>query len=191
MSSGAEVIHSSFWGGDLEGLVLQGAPRGLFQKHIVVLSAGEPAISTGWALRFQKARSSVRAVHSVRSHPTRRSHVGLNAYQERYQVAPNYASYKMGDPRAEGGVRKGGRGATDTGADHRCVRGLTFEGPGGPVRMTLGKGHQAVMDAAVGTAKHVGGELQIVDIKRYPADKVNPPEAVKSEAWIKSGFKSR
>jgi len=57
--------------------------------------------------------------------------------------------------------------------------------------MTLGKGHQAVMDAAVGTAKHVGGELQIVDIKRYPADKVNPPEAVKSEAWIKSGFKSR
>ena len=42
LSSGADVIHSSFWGGDLEGLVLQGAPRGLFQKHIIVLSAGEP-----------------------------------------------------------------------------------------------------------------------------------------------------
>ena len=45
LSSGAELIHSSFWGGDLEGLVLQGAPRGLFQKRVVVLSAGEPAIN--------------------------------------------------------------------------------------------------------------------------------------------------
>ena len=45
LSAGAELMHSSFWGGDLEGLVLQGAPRGLFEKHLVVLSAGEPAIN--------------------------------------------------------------------------------------------------------------------------------------------------
>ena len=45
LASGADVIHSSFWGGDLEGLVLQGAPRGLFEKHKVMLSAGEPAIN--------------------------------------------------------------------------------------------------------------------------------------------------
>ena len=45
LGSGAEVIHSSLWGGDLEGLVLQGAPRGLFEKHKVILSAGEPAIN--------------------------------------------------------------------------------------------------------------------------------------------------
>jgi len=32
LASGADVIHSSFWGGDLEGLVLQGAPRGLFSS---------------------------------------------------------------------------------------------------------------------------------------------------------------
>jgi branched-chain amino acid transport system substrate-binding protein len=72
-----------------------------------------------------------------------------------------------------------------------ALENLTFEGPGGTVRMALGKGHQAVMDVAVGTVKHAGGELQLVDVKRYPADKVNPPEGVKSEAWIKSGFKSR
>jgi len=35
----------------------------------------------------------------------------------------------------------------------------------------------------------VGGQLTIVDVKRYPAERVNPPEGVKSEAWIKSGFK--
>ena len=55
--------------------------------------------------------------------------------------------------------------------------------------MALGKGHQAVMDAAVGTTKAAGGQLTIVDIARYPADRVNPPDGVKSEAWIKSGLK--
>jgi branched-chain amino acid transport system substrate-binding protein len=45
------------------------------------------------------------------------------------------------------------------------------------------------MDVAVGTARTVGGELRMVDIQRYPADQVNPPEGVKSEAWIKSGMK--
>jgi branched-chain amino acid transport system substrate-binding protein len=47
------------------------------------------------------------------------------------------------------------------------------------------------MDNAIGTTKNVGGQLKIVDIARYPADKVNPPDGVKSEAWIKSGFKAK
>ena len=72
-----------------------------------------------------------------------------------------------------------------------AFEGLSFETPSGTTKMALGKGHQAVMDVAVGTVKHAGNELQVVDIKRYPADKVNPPEGVKSEAWIKSGFKGR
>ena len=43
LSSGAEIIHSSFWGGDLEGLILQGAPRNLFKNATVILTAGETA----------------------------------------------------------------------------------------------------------------------------------------------------
>jgi len=66
---------------------------------------------------------------------------------------------------------------------------LAFEGPGGMVKMASGKGHQAVMDAAVGTTKVEGGKLTIVDIARYPGDKVTPPDGMKSEAWIKSGLK--
>jgi branched-chain amino acid transport system substrate-binding protein len=48
-----------------------------------------------------------------------------------------------------------------------------------------------VMDTAIGTTKSVGGKLTIVDIVRYPADKVLPPEGIKSEAWIRSGFKAK
>ena len=44
LSSNADVIHSSFWGGDLEAFVLQAAPRGLFKKSTVILTAGESAM---------------------------------------------------------------------------------------------------------------------------------------------------
>jgi branched-chain amino acid transport system substrate-binding protein len=193
MSSGADAIHSSFWGNDLEGLVLQGAPRGLFQKHIVVLSAGEPAINRLGTKIPEGTIIGARGPFGPFAPDTPFARWFKSAYQERYQVAPNYASYKMAQAilGLKAAYEKAGGARPTQEQIIAAFEGLTFEGPGGPVKMTLGKGHQAVMDVAVGTAKHVGGELQIVDIKRYPADKVNPPEAVKSEAWIKSGFKSR
>ena len=68
---------------------------------------------------------------------------------------------------------------------------MTYEGPGGTVRMALGKGHQAIMETAYGTTKLVNGKLTLVNVKRYPAEKVNPPEGIKSADWIKSGFKPK
>jgi hypothetical protein len=35
----------------------------------------------------------------------------------------------------------------------------------------------------------VKGQLTVTNVKRYPADMVNPPEGVKSADWIASGFK--
>lgn len=196
LASGADVVHSSFWGGDLEGLVLQGAPRGLFGKHIVVLSAGEPGITRLGTKIPEGTIIGARGPYGPFAPETPLARWFKNAYQERYQVVPNYAAYKMAQ--ALLGVKAAYEKAQQAGAARptqeqiiAAFENLSFEGPGGTVRMALGKGHQAVLDVAFGTAKHVGGELQIVDIKRYPADKVNPPEGVKSEAWIKSGFKSR
>jgi branched-chain amino acid transport system substrate-binding protein len=196
LASGADVIHSSFWGGDLEGLVLQGAPRGLFSKHIVVLSAGEPAITRLGTKIPEGTIIGARGPFGPFAPDTPLARWFKNTYQDRYQVAPNYAAYKMAT--ALLGVKAAYEKAQAGGAQRptqeqiiAAFENLTFEGPGGQVKMALGKGHQAVMDVAVGTVKHVGGELQIVDIKRYPADKMNPPDGVKSEVWIKSGFKSR
>jgi hypothetical protein len=31
--------------------------------------------------------------------------------------------------------------------------------------------------------------VTITKVRRYPAEEVNPPEGVKSEDWIRSGFK--
>jgi len=70
-----------------------------------------------------------------------------------------------------------------------ALKGSAFEGPGGTVRMAIGKGHQAITETAYGQTKLVNGKITMVNVKRYPAEQVNPPEGIKSADWIKSGFK--
>ena len=72
-----------------------------------------------------------------------------------------------------------------------AFEGLSYESPSGPVAMKLGKGHQAIQAIAYGTYKFdaATGQPTIVDIVSYPAECANPPENVKSEEWIKGGFK--
>jgi len=193
LGSGAEVIHSSLWGGDLEGLVLQGSPRGLFEKHKVILSAGEPAINRLGARIPDGTILGARGPFGPFAPDTELARWLKTSYQDRYQVPPNYASFKMAQAilgvKAAYEKAKGGGQDPDQDKIIAALENLTFEGPGGTVKMALGKGHQAVMDAAVGTTKVEGGQLRIVDIARYPASRVNPPDGVKSEAWIKSALK--
>jgi branched-chain amino acid transport system substrate-binding protein len=194
LSSGADLVHSSFWGGDLEGLVLQGAPRGLFQKHLVVLSAGEPAINRLGSRIPDGTIIGARGPFGPFAPDNELNRWFKSAFQERYGLPPNYAAYKatnalLGLKSAYEKAQKGGAASPSQDQVIGAFENLNFEGVGGTVRMTLGKGHQAVMDNAIGTAKTVGGQLTIVDVKRYPAERVNPPEGVKSEAWIKSGLK--
>jgi branched-chain amino acid transport system substrate-binding protein len=194
LASGAEVVHSSFWGGDLEGLILQGAPRGLFQKHKVILSAGEPAINRLGARIPDGTILGARGPFGPFAPDTELARWLKTVYEERYHIPPNYASFRM--TQAMLGVKSAYEKAKGAGNDVpsqdkviAAFENLTYEGPGGTVRMATGKGHQAVMDAAVGTTKVEGGKLTIVDIARYPAEKVTPPDGTKSEAWIKSGLK--
>ena len=194
LSSGAELVHSSFWGADLEGLVLQGAPRGLFQKHIVLLSAGEPAINRLGTRIPDGTIIGARGPFGPFAPDTEFNRWFRTTFQDRYGVPPNYAAYKATN--ALLGLKAAYEKAQKAGAQNpsqeqiiAAFENLAFDGVGGTVRMSLGKGHQAVMDNAIGTAKTVGGQLTIVDVKRYAAEQVNPPEGMKSEAWIKSGLK--
>jgi branched-chain amino acid transport system substrate-binding protein len=194
LSSGADLIHSSFWGGDLEGLVLQGAPRGLFQKHVVVLSAGEPGINRLGTRIPDGTIIGARGPFGPFAPDNDFNRWFRTSFQDRYGVPPNYAAYKatnalLGLKSAYEKAQKAGAASPTQEQIIAAFEGISFEGVGGTVRMSLGKGHQATMENAIGTAKTVGGELRIVDVKRYPPERINPPEGVKSEAWIKSGFK--
>jgi branched-chain amino acid transport system substrate-binding protein len=195
LSSGAEVVHSSFWGGDLEAFVLQAVPRGLFKKSTVVLTAGETAM---FRLANQIPDGTViggRGPHGVFAPDNELNRWFRKAYQERYNLLPTYPSYKM--VQAIMGVKAayekamaaaGGKAPTQD-QIIAALEYLTFETPSGKVEMSLGKGHQAVQGTAYGVVKHVKGQLTLTNVKHYPAAKVNPPDGVKSEDWIKSGFK--
>jgi branched-chain amino acid transport system substrate-binding protein len=195
ISSNVDVVHSSFWGGDLEAFVLQAAPRGLFKKSTVVLTAGETAM---FRLANQIPDGTVvggRGPHGVFAPDNELNRWFRAAYQERYALPPTYPAYKMvqailGVKAAYEKAQAANAGkAPDQDQVIAALENLTYETPSGKVEMSLGKGHQAVQGTAYGTVKHVKGKFTLTNVKQYPAAKVNPPEGVKSEDWIKSGFK--
>jgi len=68
---------------------------------------------------------------------------------------------------------------------------LKFEAFGTEANMALGDGHQAITEPAYGTYKFdkSTGTATIVNVVRFPAECVNPPEGVKSDEWVKGGMK--
>ena len=71
-----------------------------------------------------------------------------------------------------------------------ALRNSEWDTPAGKVRMTLGGGHQAIQDAAIGKTRYDAAKKMVVldDIQRFAAECVNPPAGMKSEDWIKAGF---
>jgi branched-chain amino acid transport system substrate-binding protein len=188
-----DVVHSSFWGADLEAFILQGVARGVFDDSLVALSAGEPAM---FRLARQIPEGTVigaRGPHGVLAPDNELNAWFRPAYTDRFATAPIYASYKMamallGVKAAYEKAAANGDGLPDQEAVIDAFEHLEFESPSGLVRMALGNGHQAIMNAPVGVFGMVDGEPSLVDVVDYPAECVNPPEGVKSLDWIRSGF---
>jgi branched-chain amino acid transport system substrate-binding protein len=196
LTSGADVVHSSFWGGDAEALILQGAPRGLFKKSTVVMTAGEPTLVRLGTQVPEGTVIGARGPFDMFAPDTELNNWFRKAYEDRYSVAPSYPAYKMAQ--AILGVKAAYEKAQAANAGKRpsqeqiiaAFENLSYEAPGGRVDMALGKGHQAVQGTAYGVTKNVGGKVTVVNIKRFAASRVTPPDGVKSDEWIKSGFKT-
>jgi len=191
----ADVIHSSFWDGDLEALILQGGPRGLMKSSLTILTTGETAMHKLGSQIPDGTVLGARGPFGPYAPNNRYNQWFSKGFESRYKAPPNYASYQMAQ--AILGVKLAWEKAQDAAGGKRptneqvgqALENATFEGPGGTVRMAIGKGHQAIMETAYGTTKLVNGKLTLVNVKRYPAEKVNPPEGVKAADWIKNGFK--
>ena len=72
----------------------------------------------------------------------------------------------------------------------RIMEGLEWQTPSGPAKMSLGNGHQAIQDMAIGITTWDKEEkrAKLIDIEYFDAECVNPPEGIKALDWIKSGF---
>jgi branched-chain amino acid transport system substrate-binding protein len=191
LGAGADVIHSSFWGGDLDALILQGGPRGLFKKSVALLTAGETATHKLGSHIPDGTIIGARGPHGAYAPDNDLNKWFRGAYEERYSLSPNYPAYHMAQ--AILGLKSAYEKAGKDGASEQvaaALERLEFDTPSGKIRMAIGKGHQAVEPTVYGRAKTVNGKLTFTEVKQYPAEKVNPPDGVKSADWIKNGFKA-
>ena len=216
ISSESDVVHSSLWGGDLEAFMLQAGPRELFQKSQLVLVAGEPYLHrlganipdntivgargthgvfapestlNGWLKDIYKAKSG--GVNpNYPAYSTALGILGLKAAYEKAKIAKLSASIPVGSNK---GVKEAMEKAYQVGPSQEEIiaafEHLSFESPSGKMNMTLGKGHQASSGTAYGVTKLVNGQVTVVNIKRYPAERVQPPDGMMSPDWIKAGMK--
>ena len=194
MVSKPEVIHSSFWGGDMEGLVLQGAARGLFQDHRGIFTCGETAM---FRLSDQIAEGTIlggRGPFGVYAPDNALNQWFRKNYIDRFGTPPTYPSYKMAQALLglktaadKAAAAKKGKPSKDEIA--AAFENLEFEAPSGKVRMSLGKGHQAVQEMVYGQYTYKNHKPEVYNIKRYPAECVNPPDGMTSSEWIKTSLK--
>jgi branched-chain amino acid transport system substrate-binding protein len=194
MAGSPDVVHSSFWGGDLDAFVLQAAPRGLFKKGVAVLTAGETATHKLAGQLPDGTIIGARGPHGVFAPDNELNKWFRASYADRFVLPPNYPAYHMaqallGLKSAYEKAQGGGTGAPAQDAVIAAFEGSTFETPSGTIKMALGKGHQAVEPTVYGRAKTVGGKLTFTDVRRFEASQVNPPEGQKSVEWIKTSLK--
>ena len=195
LTSKSQVLHTSFFDGDLEGLVYQEQARGLDKRMTIIMTTGEAAI---WRLRDKLPDGAIiggRGANGPLARDTEINRWFQKIYTERYNIPPTYPAYQMaqsllGLKIAYEKAAKGS-GKPNSEAIAAAFRGIEFEGPAGHVKMALGDGHQGITETAYGTYRFNKQKQmpEIVDVVRYPAECVNPPPGVEAEKWIADGMK--
>lgn len=196
LSAKPQIIHSSFWGADLDGFINQASTRGLFDESKLVLSVGEYALPSLGELIPQGTVIGGHGTHGAMSPKTELNDWFKKIYFERYQARPTYPAYHMAQ--AILGIKAAyEKAAAEAGrwpAKEDVIKAfeyLKFESPSGLIRMAIGKGHQAIEDAAFGTAGEFDpatGEVKLENIVVFPAECVNPPDGMTTQQWIDNGF---
>lgn len=197
LSKPAAITHSSLWGGDLQAFVLQAAPRGVFSKTQVVLSAGDHVLPGLGQRMPDGVILGARGAYGLMSPQSPLNDWWFQGYQKAYNVYPVQAPYRMAQ--ALLGLKAAVEKAMAANNGKKpsmeqvaaALRGLEWDSPAGKIKMALGNGHQAIQDTAIARTKWDSSKkmVTLVDISRFPAECVNPPAGVKSEDWINSGFK--
>jgi len=188
-----DVIHSSMWGADLEAFISQAAGRGLFARSQVVLSAG------GHILPRVSARLPDGTIIGDRGATGEFIEPGLlgdwyvAAYQGRFEETPIDISFAQALLGLKAAYEKAWRvnGAfPSTDQVISAFEYLSFPSPGGQVHMSLGDGHQAIAQTAVGRSRDDPelGKVTVTDIRYYSARCVNPLSSMSGRDWIGSGF---
>jgi branched-chain amino acid transport system substrate-binding protein len=196
LTSKSQVVHTSFWDGDLESFVYQSQARGLSKRMPILGTAVESVI---WRLKDKLPDGTIvgaRGANGPLAPDNELNKWFKQIYMDRYNSPPNYPAYQMalsilGLKVAWDKAQKAKGAKPSTDDVVTAFEGISFDAPSGPVRMALGKGHQGIQDTAYGIYKwnKQKRESEVVDIMRFPAECVNPPAGENADDWIKGGMK--
>lgn len=190
-----DLIHSSLWGGDNQALILQGLPRGLFQRSQVVFSAGDHAMPPLGANYPEGVIVGARGAYGYMAPDTELNRWWTKLYMDAYNVIPVQAPYRMAQ--ALTGLKLAVEKAMEANGGKKptseelaaAMKNSSWESPAGLIEMANGNGHQAIQPIAFGRSmKNDSGEVVLGDIVRFPARCVNPPADMKGIDWINAGF---
>ncbi len=197
LTSNAQIVHSSFYDGDLEAFIYQAAARGLPQRIPLVLTTGKSSL---WRLGPKLPDGTIveaRGPHTFFAHDSELNTWFHKNYVDRFKEPPIYPAYDLAQSLLglkfawEKAQAKKGGGRPTTEEVIAAFEGISFPTPSTTVQMALGNGHQGITDTAIGTYKFdkAEGKPELVDIVRYPAACVNPPADLNSVPWLEGGMK--
>ena len=95
MQGGADLVHSSLWGGDLQAFTLQALPRGLFQQSQAVYSAGDHILPPMGNNMPEGIVVGARGAYGYMAPETELNRWWWDTYTEAYDVFPVQAAYRM------------------------------------------------------------------------------------------------
>jgi branched-chain amino acid transport system substrate-binding protein len=196
MSQPADVTHSSLWGGDLQAMILQASPRGLFKKTQFVMTAADHVLTPLGEKMPDGVILGARGAYGLMAPKSALNDWWWSLYQNAYGTYPVQAPYRMAQAllglklAAEKAMAANGGKKPTPEQLAAALRGSEWDSPGGRIKMALGDGHQAIQPTAIGRTRYDAGKKMVVldDIQRFPAECVNPPVNMKSEEWLKAGF---
>lgn len=190
-----QVVHSSFWGGDMEAFVLQANARGLLDDAIALLTCGESAID-----RYKDQAPNGMIIGARGPFGAFAPENELNTwfkttYSGAFTMAPTYPATKMAHAilglkyaAEKAGAKPGSVPASD--AIAKAFAGATFPSVSGTATMARANGHQNVQEIGYGEyvydSKAEKGTLR--NVKTFSGDCVTPPDGTTSDEWIKAGF---
>ncbi len=127
MAGSPDVIHSSFWGGDLDAFVLQAVPRGALKKSTAVLTCGETATHKLGSQIPDGTMIGARGPHGAYAPDNELNRFFRAAYQDRFVALaqlPRLPHVPV-PPRPQGRLREGPgcrRRRAHPGPGHRRLR---------------------------------------------------------------------
>lgn len=187
-----DIVHSSFWGGDMEAFVGQANARGLLESATALLTTGESGLHR---FKNQAPNGTIiggRGPFGAFSPENDLSKWFAERYEAEHGVPPSYPASKMAQALLAlkyAADKAGGEGKPEAEEIANALKGAQFESVSGTVNMGLAGGHQAVQPMLYGEYHYDADKgAEVKNVISYKGECVSAPDGYEAQKWIEEGF---